>query len=144
MKEIAYTSIGLPVRKAYRDKNQLIVQPEATLPDVCIACGGPARGRKAQANFAVGGNWSLFLPPILDVIVESFVSRLYVFELPFCGCNMLWPYNLLIKKARLDDWLGVFEGVASSFLDSLPAMPPEVAAEKSRDWLQRRFRWLRR
>jgi hypothetical protein len=49
---------------------------------------------------------------------------------------------------RLDTHLAIFmehiNGFPSTFLDSLPPIPPDVAAEKNRTWLQRTFRWLYR
>jgi hypothetical protein len=47
-----------------------------------------------------------------------------------------------IRPIRLDEDLAVFRGASQSLLNLLPPMPPDVAAERSRGWLQRKFKCL--
>lgn len=77
----------------------------------------------------------------LAEIVDYFVRKHYLFDLPVCPFCIVKDHFRL-RRLRLDDRLGVFENLPIGFLDSLPSMPPDVAAEKNRSWLQREFRWF--
>jgi hypothetical protein len=104
-------------------------------------CGGPARGNVLHKDLPEAfGVWFIVLPPPVDTIVDAFLRGRYRFDFPFCP-NCL-PDHSHIFPGRLDAHLAVFGAVSRAFLDSLPPMPPDVAAEKNRTWLQRKLRWL--
>lgn len=138
-----YTSKGTKVQRVYRDNNQLVVQPGAVFPDICIACGKPAWGNTTSIEFS-GFPWLFVLPPGFDVLAHFLLGRRYQFDFPLCpSCP---PYRLQLKKIRLDDYLAIFAFRAGSlptrFLGSLPVIPLDVAVEEKRTWLERKFRWL--
>lgn len=83
------------------------------------------------------------LPPLTDLIyffLQSVFGTRYTFDFPLCR-NCARPLTR-IRPIRLDEQLAVFRGASQSLLDLLPPMPPDVAAERSRGWLQRKFKWL--
>lgn len=142
MHEISYSEQSTSVRNAYRDDAYLVLQTGSSLPDVCVVCGKPARGNLIHRGFDDRDLWWA-LPTPLDVIYiisQSLFGKHYVFDFPFCrdcptGCFQLAP-------TRLDRRLAVFVRASPSLLSLLPPMPPDVALERSRDWLQRKFRSL--
>jgi hypothetical protein len=79
------------------------------------------------------------LPTGLDLIGYFIVRKAYLFNLPFCpNCR---PDMFRLSPVRLGGDLAIFGGASSAFLDSLPPIPPDMAMEKNRSWLQRVFRW---
>jgi hypothetical protein len=137
-----YTSVATSgsTRNAYRDGQELVVRPDAQLPDICMHCGRPARGNVLHTKFpdSIFGGWWVLLPWPLEVIVGGLLLGRFQFEFPFCEfCLPDWSR---IFPTRLDSHLGVFVVAARPFLDSLPPMPPSVAAEKNKTWWQRKLR----
>jgi hypothetical protein len=127
-------------RNAYRDGKNLVLQPHSSLPDVCIACGGPACGNSLHKALPELTHWWYLLPPGLDIISQLMFGKRYLFDFPFCpNCP---PDRFRVSAVRLDKYLAVFRGASESLLDSLPGLPPDVAEEKNRTWFQRKFRWL--
>ena len=142
MLEISYSGQSASVRNAYRDDAYLVLQTGSSLPDVCVGCGNPARGNVIHKGFDDRDLWWVLPTPIdvIYVILQSLFGKRYVFDFPFCrdcppGCFQLAP-------SRLDRRLAVFVRASQSLLSLLPPMPPDVAVERSRDWLQRKFRRL--
>ena len=150
MRNIVYTSIGTRVRNVYRDNRNLVVRRGAVFPDICIGCGRPAWGNVMHREFSDVIDWWFLLPPGLDLL-GGFIwglifGKCYHFDFPFCASCP--PDRLQISHVRLDTRLAVFSehinGFPNTFMDSLPPIPPDVADERNRPWLQRTFRWLYR
>jgi len=145
VRDIVYTSNGTQVRNVYRDSHRLVVRRGAVFPDVCIGCGRPAWGNVLHSEFSGFGVWFV-LPSGFDVLAHSIFGKRYHFDFPFCASCA--PDRVQLTKVRLDTHLAVFmahiNAFPSTFMDSLPAVPPDVAAEENRTWLQRTFRWLYR
>jgi hypothetical protein len=142
MVEISYSAQSASVRNAYRDGAYLVLGTGSSLPDVCVACGNAASGNVIHKGFDDRDLW-IVLPTPIDVIYaisESIFGKRYVFDFPFCpDCP---PDRFQLAPTRLDRRLAVFVRASQSFLNLLPPMPHDVAAERSRDWLQRKLRWL--
>ncbi len=139
LKGIAYTIAGPTVANAYRDGQQFVLQPRATLPDICVACGNSACGNVSHKKFP-DSRYLWVWPTPLDLIayfLYLFVDK-YFFDFPFCpNC----PQNrFLLASVRIDDDLAVFTGASQRFLESLPLITPDVASEKNREWIERKFR----
>ena len=144
MRRVDYTFVVTsgPSRDAYRDSSELIVRPGAQLPDICIRCGNRAWGNVLHKDLPDYTVWLIVLPSLLGLIVNALVRGCYGFDFPFCpNCP---PDGSYLFPRRIDDHLAVFGVVCRAFLDSLPPMPADVAVEKNRTWLQRKFRWLYR
>jgi hypothetical protein len=136
--EKAYSEQSATVRNAYCAGHELVLQLACSLPDVCVACGSPAWGNVEKKEFpATPLGW--LLPAPFDIIGLIFGTR-YVFDFPFCSnCA---PELFQLKPTRLDSHLAVFVGASGRFLELLPPLPPDVAAEMNSTSLQRKFRWL--
>ena len=146
MMEMPFSEQSGAVRNAYRDHACLVLQIGASLPDVCVACGNPAGGNVVHKRFGPPDLWWVMLPPLTDFIYFIFQTALgtrYTFDFPFCrSCNPPLVQLTRIRPIRLDEQLAVFRGASPSLLNLLPPMPPDVAAERNRGWLQRNFKWL--
>ncbi len=144
MRDVIYISKGTKVRNVYRDGHRLVVRRGAVFPDICIGCGRPAWGNVMHREFSGVGVWWLVLPPGFDLLANSIFGKRYHFDFPFCASCP--PDRLRLKEVRLDSHLAIFKAhiddFPSAFMDSLPPLPPDVAAEAKRTWLQRTFRWL--
>ena len=145
MRDIVYTSSGTKVRDVYRDNHRLIVRRGAVFPDICIACGKPAWGNVTHREFSGFSVWFL-LPNGLGLLADSIFGKRYHFDFPFCpSCP---PDRLQLRTVCLNTHLAIFmahiSAFPSTFMDRLPSIPPEVAEEVNRPWLQRTFRWLYR
>jgi hypothetical protein len=144
--DIVYTANGTIVRDVYRDDHRLVVRRWAVFPDICIGCGGPAWGNVLRREFRGFSIWWFVLPPGFDVVADYLFGNHYQFDFPFCASCP--PDRLQLVKVCLDSHLAVFRshinGFPSTFLDSIPHAPPDVAAEVNRAWLQRTFPWLYR
>lgn len=121
----------------------MIVQPGAVFPEVCIGCGKLSWGNTIHGEFS-GFGWLLAPLPVLDALAHFIFDERYHFDFPFCSsCS---PDRLQLIEVRLDNVLAIFvarkDGFPGTFVDSLPPVPVEVAAEANRTWLQRTFRWL--
>jgi hypothetical protein len=142
MLEISYSEQSASVRSAYREGACLVLQIGSSLPDVCVACGNPAWGNVIHKEFDDRNLWWA-LPTPIDVIyaiAQSIFGKRYVFDFPFCpNCS---PGRFQLTPTRLDRRLAVFVGTSQSLLDLLPPLSPDVAAENSRIWIERQFRWL--
>ena len=142
----AYTSVATSgsTRNAYRDGQELVVRPGAELPDICMHCGRPARGKILHKNLpdSLFGIWWFILPPPLDAFVSASLKGRFHFDFPFC--ELCLPDWSRIADVRVDRHLSVFVVAARPFLEALPPMPPDVAAEKNKTWWQRKFRWFYR
>jgi hypothetical protein len=143
MMEIPFSAQSGTVRNAYRDRAFLVLQMGASLPDVCVICGNPAWSNVVHKGFDNRDLW-WWLPPWIDLtyfILHSALGTRYTFDFPFCpNCSVSLVRNFY--PIRLDEDLAVFRGASQSLLNLLPLMPPDVAAERSRGWLQRKFQWL--
>ena len=86
------------------------------------------------------------LPPLTDFIhfvLQSAFGTRYTFDFPFCGsCTQPLVQFTPLRPIRLDEDLAVFRGASQLLLNLLPPMSPDVAVERSRGWLQRKFKWL--
>ena len=139
LKRITYTIAGPTVENAYRDGQQFVLQPSATLPDICVACGNPAYGNVSHKKFPDSGYLWVWPTP-LDLIayfLYLFVDK-YFFDFPFCPNRT--SGGILLTSVRIDDNLAVFKGASQGFLESLPLITPEVVSEKNRDWIERKVR----
>jgi len=145
MLEIPYTVKSTTVRNAYRDGRYLILQMNCSLPDVCVVCGQLAAGNVVHKRFGPPDLWWV-LPPLTDFIyfvLQSVFATRYTFDFPFCqSCISPVVQLTRIRPIRLDEDLAVFRGASETLLSFLPPMPPAVAEERSRGWLQRKFKWL--
>lgn len=145
MTDLVYTAKGTKPRNVYRDNYLLVVRPRAVFPDICIGCGKPAWGNVEHREFSGLSAWFL-LPNGLGILADSIFGERYHFDFPFCASCP--PDRLQLSIARLDSYLAVFmehiNGFPDVFMNSLPPMPPDVAAAKNRSRLQRTFRWLYR
>jgi hypothetical protein len=142
MFEISYSEQSASVRNVFRDGAYLVLEIGSSLPDICVACGNPAFGNVIHKEFDDRDLWWALPTPIdvIYVIAQSIFGKRYVFDFPFCpNCP---PGRLRLAPTRLDRHLAVFVRASQSLLNLLPPMPPDVAVERSRDWLQRKFRWL--
>jgi hypothetical protein len=136
--DLHYASVTAPIRNAYCGSLQLVVQPGASLPDVCIVCGSATCGNVLQKSFPKISWWFL-LPSVLDFVVYL-IAGMYLFDFPLCSnCP---PKRVRLIPTRLDHHLAVFYGASNRFLASLPPIPADVATEMNRSWLQRTFRWM--
>ncbi len=134
MMEIPFSEQSGAVRNAYRDRAFLVLQMGASLPDVCVVCGNPAAGNVVHKRFG---------PDFIYFVLQSAFGTRYTFDFPFCrSCIPPFVQITPIRPTRLDEDLAVFRGASQSLLNLLPPMPPDVAAERSRGWLQRKFKWL--
>jgi len=142
MFEISYSEQSASVRNVFRDGAYLVLGIGSSLPDICVACGNPAFGNVIHKEFDDRDLWWALPTPIdvIYVIAQSIFGKRYVFDFPFCPNCPLGRFRL--APTRLDRHLAVFVRASQSLLNLLPPMPPDVAAERSRDWLQRKFRWL--
>jgi hypothetical protein len=143
VKDFIYTSKGTKLRNVYRDDDRLVVRREAVFPDICIGCGKPAWGNVMHKEFSGLSVWFV-LPTGLGVVANSIFGKRYHFDVPFCASCP--PDRLQLREVRLDTRLAIFtarkNAFPSTFLDSLPPVPPDIAAEAKRTRLQRTFRWL--
>jgi hypothetical protein len=141
MAEIIYSAQSATVKNAYREGADLLLLDGCSLPDICVACGNAAWGNVERKEFSKRSPWFYALPLGLDVIAELILTNKFLFAFPFCpNCP---PDRLRLTPVRLGRELVVLRGASQRVLDQLPPPPPEVAAEKERSWLQRKFRWLR-
>jgi hypothetical protein len=143
MMEIVFSEQSGAVRNAYRDGASLVLQMGSSLPDVCVVCGNTAWGNVVHKGFGNRDLWWV-LPPWIDFtyfILQSALGTCYTFDFPFCP-NCSPPLVQKLSPIRLDEHLAVFRGASQLLLNLLPPMPPDVAAERSRGWLQRKLRWL--
>lgn len=139
MDEIVYTATGEPPQKVYRDGWQVVMRIGAILPQVCIGCGSPTAGRVLRREFSKEKIWSHL--GSLGYVLDFFLRESYIFDFPYCRyCIVADRFSA--RTIRLDKYLAVFENIAILFLDSLPVLPPDVAAEKRRTWIERELRWL--
>ena len=125
------------VENAYRDGQQLVLQPQVSLPDVCINCGNSAYGNIVHKKFPDQRYlWVLPTPlALLAGILYLFMDR-YLFDFPFCAnCSPGFP----LTAVRIDENLAVFNGANARFLDALPPITPAVASEKNREWIDRKL-----
>src|SRR5258708_25263970 len=102
-------------------------------------------GQRGPQRFAPPDFWWVS-PPLTDFIyfvLQSAFGTRYTFDFPFCR-SCIPPFVQLtpIRPIRLDEDLAVFRGTSQSLLNLLPPMPPDVAAERIRGLLQRKFEWL--
>jgi hypothetical protein len=145
MMEIPFSEQSGAVRNAYRDRAFLVLQMGASLPDLCVVCGNPAAGNVVDERFGPPDLWWV-LPPLTDFIyfvLQSALGTRYTFDFPCCrSCIQPLVQFTPIRPIRLDEDLAVFRGASQSMLNLLPPMPPDVVAERSRGWLQRKFKWL--
>lgn len=128
-------------RNAYRAGNELVLCFNCSLPDVCVGCGSPACGNVETKEFERIEFWILPSPfDIIWLLLRAWLGTTYVFAFPFCpNCA---PEHFQLRRVRLDRELAVFTGAPKRLLDSLPALPPDVEAEKNSSWLRRKFRWM--
>jgi hypothetical protein len=140
MSEILYTEQSGSTRNAYRENAKLVLLRGNSLPDVCVACGNPARGNVMRKKLPEVSLWFWLSPPGFDFILDLIFAKRYVFEFPFCpNCP---PGRFRLTPARLDEHLAIFVGTCQTLLDLLPPLPPDVAVEKNLTWFRRRFRRL--
>jgi hypothetical protein len=139
MRRITYTSKSPSPQNAYRFGDELVVQPVASFPDICVGCGKRAWGNVTNKEFYDLGELWILLPFGLDIIALG-LRKHYFFDFPFCSSCP--PSSFRLKKVRVDDYLGIFFDVPEVFLDSLPLMSQLVEQERNRSWFQRKFRWL--
>jgi hypothetical protein len=143
MMEIPFSEQSAVVRNAYRDHAFLVLQMGASLPDVCVVCGNPAAGNVVQKRFGPLDLWWVLVLPLWTHVLQSALATRYTFDFPFCrSCIPPLVQLTPIRPIRLDEGLAVFRGASQSLLNLLPPMPADVAAERSRGWLQRKFKWL--
>jgi hypothetical protein len=139
MLETPYTTTDGFAKNAYKNRDELVIRPKASLPDICVGCGGPAWGNVSQVELHDLGEWCFLLPSFLEVIGFALRKR-YIFNFPFCSnCS---PDRFRLKKVRLDDYLAVFSGAPKSLLEAPPSIPEDVEAERKRNWFRRRFRYF--
>ena len=142
MTEIVYSAQSATVKNAYREGADLLLLDGCSLPDICVACGNAAFGNVERTQFSKPSLWFYLLPPVLDLIAQLSLTRTFLFAFPFCpNCP---PDRLRLTPLRLDRELVVLRGASEGVLGRLSPPPPEVAAERNRPWLHRKFGWLAR
>ena len=114
---------------------------EASLPDVCIVCGSPARGNVYQAKYEPY-RYSSWHVPIFYDIAYWIIGKRYFVDFPFC--SICKPEHFDIQATQIDENGGMFSGVSKTFLKLLPMIPPHVAAELEGTWPQRVLRFIMR
>ena len=119
----------------------LVMLREASLPDFCIVCCTPARGKLHRAQFEPYRYPAWHVPLFYD-IAYWIVGKKYVVDFPFCAiCK---PGDFDIQATRINEKVGFFRGVSGTFLKSLPRIPLELAAELEGTRAQRTLRFLMR
>jgi hypothetical protein len=136
LREVFFKPRVGPTEHAYFDfSSGLIMFREASLPDICVACGTPAHGNIYRAQFEP--YHKVFA---LYEIVYWAVGTRYIVDFPFC--SICTSENFDIHTSRIDGNVGFFQGVSHTFLRLLPSIPQELAAELEGTWTQRAMRWL--
>jgi hypothetical protein len=138
MREVFFKPrIGV-IEGAYSDLfTRFVMLRDASLPDVCIVCGAPARGNLYRTAFEPYRFPSWHVPIFYD-IVYWIVGKRYVVDFPFC--SICKPENFDIHAAQINEKAGFFSGVSNTFLKLLPGIPLELAVELEGTWARRVFR----
>ena len=138
MREVFFEPRVGRIENAYLGQSaDLVMCREASLPDVCIACGTPAGGNIYRAEFEPYRYPSWHIPIFYDVAYWIAGSR-YVVNFPFC--SICKPEDFDIHARRINEKFGFFGGVSSTFLKLLPRIPLELAVELEGTWVQRALR----
>ena len=140
MAEILYSAQSGIIRNAYRAADELLLVQDCSLPDVCIACGKAANGNVERTQFPEMNPWFWILPTGIDLLALLIFNKKFVLDFPFCPNCPPGALRLRLRPVRLDWELIVVRGASERLLELLPAPPPDVAAERKRSWLQRKFR----
>lgn len=123
------------IEGAYSDFSaRFVMLRSASLPDVCIVCGTPARGNLYRAAFEPYHFPSWHVPIFYD-IAYWIVGRRYIVDFPFC--SICRPENFDIHAVQIDEKAGFFSGVSTAFLKLLPRIPQELAVELEGTWARR-------
>ena len=130
LRNIPYTLTVGPIENAYCDNHlywkfsRLVLLRRASLPDVCVVCGSPARGNVLHKEFEQRGLLS-HLPSLLYVVYLIFGKR-YLLDFPFCPtCE---PDNFQLIPLRIDDSFAIFENASRTLLKFLF----QIRTERSR------------
>jgi hypothetical protein len=144
LRNVPYTLTVGPIENAYSDNHlywqfsRLVVLRSASLPDVCVVCGSPARGNVLHKEFEQRGLLS-HLPSLLHIVYLIFGKR-YLLDFPFCPtCE---PDNFQLSPLHINDSFAIFGNASRVLLKSLPLVPTDLAKQIDGNWLQRSFRRL--
>jgi hypothetical protein len=140
LKDIPYGITVGSTKGAYNDLlGGLVLLRGASLPDVCVVCGSPARGNVYHKEFEPywHPSWEV---PFFWQIVYSIVGKRYLLDFPFClTCK---PDEFQIDVRRINNNFAIFAGASRTLLKSLPLIPLNLAAEMEGTRLERVFRWF--
>jgi hypothetical protein len=129
MRDVPYSIRIGTIERAFADNlGKFVVLRSATLPNVCVGCGGPAWGNLFHKEYVLGGRSLYFL----------IFGKCYLLDFPFCATCP--PDNFKLRLVRINDEFAIFRGVSGKFLQSLPPIPPYLLAQTNLNWLQRTFR----
>ena len=83
----------------------------------------------------------MYLPPAgIDLVFSLIFGKEYVFDFPFCpNCP---PDAFRLKKTHLNKSFAAFVGAPRQFLEALPLVPDNLAAEMSRGLIRRSLEWF--
>jgi hypothetical protein len=122
----------------FLEPSRLILFRRASLPDLCVVCGSPARGNVLHREFEQRGLLA-HLPSILHVVYLVLGKR-YLVDFPFCpACT---PDEFQLSPFQINDDFAIFGSASKALLKSLPLLPPDVAQQMEGSWVQRLLRWL--
>ena len=122
------------IENAFNSLGRLVLLPDASVPDACVACGGPAWGNTYHKNFEPLKN-SLFLVSFILGSAYLLFGKRYTADFPFCStCE---EDNFRVSLIRFTDDFVMFGGVSGKFLNLLPIAPTEVAERLEDNWFQR-------
>jgi hypothetical protein len=117
-----------------------VVYPDASLPEICVGCGGASWGNVTRKEFSRPSQL-VYLPASgIGFFFALIFGKAYVFDFPFCtNCP---PDAFQLKVKFVDGGFAVFSGAPRRLLQALPPVTDQMASEMSLNWFQRSFRWL--
>ena len=139
MRDIPYTLTVGPIKHAYHDNlGKVVVFRGASLPNVCVGCGGPAWGNTYHKDLEPLMGRGL---PVLFLAIYFIIGKRYLLDFPFCSTCPPDMFQLSIE--RINEDFAILGGASRAFLKSLPPLPSNLAIQVNANWVQRTFQWWR-
>lgn len=140
MKDVSYTLRIGPTENAYHDNlGKVVVFRGASLPNVCVGCGGPAWGNTYHKD--VEPLMGMGLPgPFLAIYF--IIGKRYLLDFPFCPTCP--PDNFQLSIERINEDFAIFSDTSTAFLKSLPPLPSDLEAQVSVRRIQRMLEHFRK